>query len=233
MRIAVISDVHSNLEALEAVLKKIQEEKPNFLVCAGDFVGYGANPNEVCDILKKRTDLIAVQGNHDYAVVTGDMKILNRISRAAIEWTRKRISQENLEFLKVIGSRFGMQFEGHNVLILHGSPDDALNGYIFEDAPEKELRHYFDESHARIMLVGHTHIPFKKEVDGRYLLNAGSVGQPRGGDSRACYALINLEKKRKPVMEIKRVEYNVEKAAKKIKNSGLPDEIADSLHGGW
>lgn len=225
MKIAVFSDVYSNKEALERVLRKMRKEDVDCLVCTGDLVGFGPNPNEVCKILREKEDLFAVRGDHDQAVLSGGKEGMNRLSRSGVDWTRKNINPEALKFLRSLPEYEGVLWEGYKILIIHGSPSNRLRGYLYEDISEKELWNYFNESGADLLLVGQSHTAFKKEIDGKYLLNPGSVGYFPGGGKNATYALLQIEKGEEPIIEFKKVKYNLKSFRKKMKKTGLPEEL--------
>lgn len=229
MYVSVISDIHSNLPALKAVLEEVEKENPDYILCLGDIVGYGAEPNEVCEELRGMDNLIAVRGNHDHAVLTEDVEGLNEQAAEVAEWTREEIGRENLEFLDSLKNYRALELDGLHVFAAHGSPDDYLDEYVHEDTPEERFERFFDETKAHMIATGHTHMPFVKEVGVRLFLNAGSVGQPRDRDRRACYVMMDTEE---PSVTIERVPYDVEEAAEAIINSGLPDQLGERLYYG-
>jgi putative phosphoesterase len=215
--IAIVSDIHSNLEALEAVLEDMPEVD-NFL-CVGDLVGYGANPDAVVDEVRER-GMECVKGNHDEKVVTyEDLDEFNRLARQALTYNRDSISNENLDYLSELPKKKRMDLGNRDVFIVHGSPRRPVEEYVREeDVNEEFLDNCFD-SHPNVLVMGHTHRPFVKQVSGTLVLNPGSVGQPRDRDPRASYALLDTETLE---AEIVRVSYNVEKAAEKIRENVNP-----------
>lgn len=230
MKIAFISDIHSNLQALEAVLSEIEKKyNPDYLVSPGDLVGYGPNPNEVCDLLKERDDFIAVKGNHDEAVLSGDTAGFNRIAAKAVNWTRDHIIDKNLDFLNSLPNYKPLLLDGFKVFVCHGSPRDYLNDYIYPDTPEDLLKGFLERTEANILVDGHTHVPFYKEFGRKLFLNAGSVGQSRDGNEKACYAFMNTDKNE---IKIHRVEYEIDKVNVRIKNSSLPNSLGNRLYYG-
>lgn len=220
MQVAIISDIHSNLPALREVLKEIKGMQ---IFCCGDLVGYAAFPNEVIEVVKKNK-IISILGNHDYAVITGNVEWFNPVAALAIEWTRKKIKKENLDFLKSL-PRF---YEGEFYMV-HGSPRNQLDEYVSEDYPQGELLSFFTYTLKNAMVLGHTHVPFVKEIGGKLILNCGSVGQPRDLDPRAAYAIFDTRAKK---AEIKKVEYNIHEAANAIIEKGLPEFLAHRLYFG-
>lgn len=234
MKIGVISDIHANLPALKGVLKDIDKRgRVDLLICLGDFIGYGPYPNEVCNTLKKEKNFLAVLGDHDYALVKRDFSGLDTIARETIKWTLEKITKDNFDFLKSLEVLKAIRVEGYNLVALHGSPDDYLKGYIYEDDPEEKLRRYLQITNASIILCGHTHVPFVKKINEKFILNPGSVGQPRDRDSRASYMILDIKRSRKIKAEIIRIKYDIEEIIDKIRKEGLPKEICERLKRGW
>lgn len=229
MKLAVIADLHSNLQAFRAVLREIQRKNPRYILCLGDVVGYGANPNEVVQKLNNLENLVCIKGNHDEAVLGGRVRKLNPVASKAIRWTIDHLSDRSLKFLEAMDEYKALEFDGLNFFLVHGSPDDYLNEYIYPDTPKERFENFFEETNAHTILMGHTHVPFIKEVGGRVALNPGAVGQPRDRDRRASYAMIDTKKME---MEVKRVSYDVEGAAEAIKRTTLPDQLGERLYYG-
>jgi diadenosine tetraphosphatase ApaH/serine/threonine PP2A family protein phosphatase len=237
LRIAVLSDVHANLEALEAVLEDARQLGVDAYWCLGDIVGYGADPNPVVDLLSAEP-VIAVAGNHDWAA-TGKMKLgyFNSMAAHAAEWTSEVLTEASREWLE------GLPLERveRGVRLVHASPSDpaAWLYVLSENDAEGELS-TFDED---LCLIGHSHFPGQYETDGanvryfrdarfrleearRYLVNVGSVGQPRDGDPRATYLVYEWED---GVLEHRRIPYDWEAAGRKILDAGLPPFLAERL----
>ncbi len=220
MEIAVISDIHGNLIAFKEVLKSIGNKK---IFCCGDLVGYYPFANEVIEIVKKRK-IISVLGNHDYAVVTGDTSWFNPIAAFAIEWTRKRIKKENLEFLRNLPLVYKNDF-----YMVHGSPRNKLEEYVFPDYSDELLKYFLKLANREILILGHTHVPFVKKFDSEIVFNPGSVGQPRDFDPRASYAILDIEKRE---VEIIRVDYDIDAVADAVEREGLPSRLGQRLYFG-
>lgn len=233
--IAIISDIHGNLEAFEAVLKDIEGLGIEEIYCAGDIVGYGANPNECVEIVRDRK-IPCVAGNHDYAAI-GKMSLqyFNPVAKKAIEWTSRVLKAENIKFL----NELPLSMHIKENLLVHAIPSnpasfdyiltlgDAIREFMFF----KEKMCFFGHSHHPVIFIereGRHGIVFEEEVeireDVRYLVNVGSVGQPRDGDPRACYCV--LKEKR---IEIRRVSYPIETAQRKILDAGLHPYLAQRL----
>ena len=229
MRITVISDIHSNNDALTAVLETIRDY--DALICLGDLVGYGAEPNEVVETIRMMKPQVIIAGNHDYATVTGDTSDFVHHAVKAIEWTRKRLTTENMKYLSNLP--YSSAFVANQVTLkaYHGSPRDPLNEYIYPGIPSFILKNLLEMAETNILLLGHTHIAFDARIDAKLLINPGGVGQPRDGDPRASYAIIEISGDNLSYA-IKRVEYDIDSAASKILQSSLPSFLADRLYAG-
>ncbi len=223
MKIAVLSDVHSNLPALEVVLDSIKREGCEQAICLGDVVGYGAQPNECLEMLIKE-DIPILLGNHD-AVVIGKLSLdfLNIYAKQAAKWTIDVLSSEYKHHL----NSYPLILEKSDYIFVHSSPYEPNQwNYIvsYEDA-----RLAFRSFEKKICFFGHTHLPsiFANQSDGRRLINVGSVGQPRDNDPRACYSIFNTQTE-----DFKwiRLEYDINKAARLILSAGLPRFLAERLY---
>jgi predicted phosphodiesterase len=239
MRYGLFSDVHSNLEALRAVLGELKREEIDKYLCLGDIVGYGARPNQVIDLLKKLKTLTAVAGNHDWdAAGKTDITELYPIVKEATLWTQRELTKENKDFL----GNLPLTEEIDNFIMVHGSlysPEQWHYILTLQDAVKN-----FDHLTKKICFIGHSHRPaviaqdkdgyceeIKKtkvfpEEDYRYLVNVGSVGQPRDGNPKAAYCLYDDSKKE---IEIKRVPYQIKKVQEQIIAAGLPQKLAHRL----
>ncbi|MDI3476060.1 MAG: hypothetical protein PWQ95_1788 [Thermococcaceae archaeon] len=235
MLIALISDIHSNWEALQAVWKGIKHA--DVILCMGDLVGYGASPNEVVEFLRKHMEkrtFLCVRGNHDNAVAFGADWGFNPYAREAVRWHQLVMKSENIEFLRRLPVRqFFTDDSGRTYLLIHGSPRAPLDEYLFPWLPESEFKAVLSYVKQDDLLLGHTHVPMLKVINGRRIINPGAVGQPRDGDWRASYALIDTEERPPDNIEFHRVEYDVEMAAEKILGAGLPRFLAERLFEGY
>ncbi|MDD3643501.1 MAG: metallophosphoesterase family protein [Candidatus Krumholzibacteria bacterium] len=238
MKYLVFSDIHGNVEALRTVLDEIDALRPDLVACLGDVVGYGGSPAECVELVDSRAD-ITVCGNHDYvAAGLGDGDDFNATARIAIEWTRSVLTADHKE---LIGAYDSLRRHG-DCIFAHGSPVDPLAWeYIFT---MKDARRALLGTSERIVCVGHTHIPgviswredagarierssiIEIEPDRRYLINVGSVGQPRDGISAASFALIDA---RKGLINMRRIPYDVGSAQERIRENGLPESLASRL----
>jgi len=226
-RIAVISDVHANLEALEEVLRHVEGVD---VYCLGDLVDYGANPNEAIDTVRRR-GVRSILGNHDYAALTGDTSLFNAKAAMSSIWTSKHLSGESVGYLRGLEQEMKLGFEGSKVYFTHGSPDDRLWEYVDPATHSNLFGHYLAKLGVGVIGLGHTHIPYVWKEEGKIVFNPGSVGQPRDGDWRASFAFLSFGGAKTEV-EIRRVEYDVEKAASKIRAAGLPESHAARLAAG-
>ncbi|MFB6158678.1 MAG: metallophosphoesterase [Candidatus Nanohalobium sp.] len=227
MKIGIFSDVHSNYEALKAVIRDLERKEIDRFICAGDLIGYYTRPNEVISTIQDKK-VISVVGNHDAKLL--EMESLFSMTpqaRKSLEWNRNRISHNNLNYLKSLPEKMTRNIEGKRIFVTHGSPDKPLEEYVYEKDVSEDLLGDFSEN-PDIIVLGHTHVPFKKNIGDTIVLNPGSVGQPRDGDSRASYAVLDLEK-----MEVEhhRVEYDVEKVANEVSDHISP-ELGKRLRSG-
>ncbi|PID27405.1 MAG: hypothetical protein CR982_05530 [Candidatus Cloacimonadota bacterium] len=221
MKIAIVSDIHSNLEALLAVLKKIESEKVSKIYCLGDIVGYGPNPNECIDIIRSVSNNV-VMGNHDSAVLgQTSTALFNQYAKKSTEVTRKMLSDDNLQYL----STLPLQIKKESMLFTHATPKDPSKwNYLTTLGAAKENFLSFSED---ICFIGHSH---RSEVfrnhDGRLIINSGSVGQPRDGNSKACFSIFDTETYK---FQFLRVEYDLESVYMKIKKSELDNFLGERL----
>ncbi len=223
MKVAVISDVHANLEALRAVLAEIDAEET---YCLGDLVGYGAQPNEVVRAVRLG-GAKCVLGNHDWAALTGDTSMFNARAAMSSVWTRKTLSAETVEFLRSLPQELRPEVKVP-AYFAHGSPDDRLWEYVDPRTHSDLFGHYLDRLKVHVIGLGHTHVPYVWREDGRTVFNPGSVGQPRDGDWRASFAELTITG-REVGVEVRRVRYDREAAASKIREAGLPEVFAERL----
>jgi putative phosphoesterase len=223
MLIAFISDIHSNLEALQAVLKKIDEMKIERIYCLGDIVGYGAQPCECIRIIRERR-IQSVLGNHDLASVTGNTSFFNPVAASAVVWTSTRLHLEEMEFLKNLPERLELVLDNLKILLVHGSPKDPIWEYVF---PENVDENFAKGLNFDVVIMGHTHVPFVKKFRKVLIANCGAVGQPRDHDPRASFLILDIKKVE---AEIVRVKYDIESAAQKIIDVGLPRLLAERLY---
>jgi putative phosphoesterase len=253
MKMVLFSDVHANLPALEATLQHIDLQKPDVVYCLGDLVGYLTWPNEVINEIRKRM-IPCIAGNYDWGVgrasddcgcayKTEADKAMGAIS---IALSNELIGKDERDYLRSLPVQLNikhrLQEESLSIVLAHGSPR-RINEYLFEDREEKSMMRILEGAQADILCIGHTHKPYHRifeyqhqgETAYRHVVNLGSVGKPKDGDNRCCYAIIHLDeescihKEESIRVEFVRVPYDVEKAAKAIENSSLPDAYADMI----
>ena len=237
MRLAVFSDVHGNLPALDAVLADISDRRVDSVYCLGDLVGYGAFPNEAVERIRAAA-IPTIMGNYDDGVgfERDDCGCAYReereraLGRQSLEWTKSHTSPGSRAFLRSLPGQLRFEADGRRYLLVHGSPR-KLNEYLFEDRSVSSFRHIAESSNADVILFGHTHRPYVKTVEEVTFINVGSAGKPKDGDWRACYAL--LETADPTAVAFVRVPYDVKAIAEAIRSSNLPDEFALDLEAGW
>ncbi len=242
MQILVLSDIHANLTALEAVIE--DAGSVDAVWCLGDVVGYGPDPNECVALIRRQPNLTCLMGNHDAAAVGRiPLETFNHDARRSIEWMQNIISKENFAFLYALPDKKAID----QVTLVHGSPRNPVWEYILDlyNAAQN-----FGHFNTQLCMVGHTHLPIAYlkmeegpdvywmmppeneviEIEGRAILNPGSVGQPRDHDPRASYAIFSPETNS---WELRRVRYNIQAVQKRIEEADLPSRHAARLMEGW
>ncbi|UCE15074.1 MAG: metallophosphoesterase family protein [Candidatus Heimdallarchaeota archaeon] len=239
--LAVISDIHANIVALDAVLHDIETQFPEITeyLCPGDLVGYGPDPTEVIDKILSEKFSAVTKGNHDHAIGGGgrDIANFNSYAQQAIKLHVKILTEEEKTFLYQLPSDRTVMYKKNeiNIAIIHGSPQYPLDEYIRPNtAQQKDLFPFMELFELRILLLGHTHIPFidtAKSESGQELLmcNPGSVGQPRDRDPRASYAVFDLDSFSAKII---RVDYDIDEVVKRIARVKLPEFLGDRLYEG-
>ena len=243
MRYFIFTDIHSNLQAFLSLLRFAKRRKIDHYLFLGDIVGYGASPNEAIDHLRTLKPINMVRGNHDKAVCCDleSVQTFNPIAAAAIHWTREHLTKKNLAYLNNL--QMGPEIIHEDITICHGAPFDE-DYYIFGEFDAAEA---FLHIETQVTFFGHTHFPFiytdndhivegtfltgnaneiKIEKDTRYLINPGSVGQPRDRNTRAACAIYDSEARK---ISLFRVEYDIEDTQKRILDAGLPPALAERL----
>lgn len=238
MKAAIISDIHSNLEALQAVIKDIKKRRIKNTLCLGDLVGYGADPDECIKICINEAKLITA-GNHDWAAIDKtSIAVFNPVAAEAIRWTQKHAKKKNLNRLK----RLDLRQKTDDLFLVHATPKHPAKwNYLLSLEEFQEQFSHFDE---QVCFIGHSHIPcavfqdangytdfvrdnpFPLIENRKYIVNVGAVGQPRDLDPRASYTIYDGNNNS---MEIVRLDYNIPLAQQKIIDSGLPEVLAERL----
>jgi len=229
LKIAVISDIHSNLDAFEAVIADLP--KVESILCLGDMVGYGPQPNEVVARIRQLRPDVVLAGNHDHAVSTGITAGFSFYAAVAAKWTRKQLTRDNLQYLSALTPSSHLVQSGVRISLFHGSPRDPLNEYVYPEVPRSEVDTLIEQSNGKLLLLGHTHMPMVCSSTTGILANPGSVGQPRDGIPKASYAIVTVSDTQ-VLVGIRRVVYDIDSVAKKIIDAGLPTFLADRLYVG-
>ena len=239
MRYGIFSDIHSNLEALTVVINFFKSNRIDRYLCAGDAVGYGPDPNECVELLRKLAPLRIVVGNHDWAACgLKSVTWFNEYAKKAIMWTKNVLSEENQIYLSELPKI--VYYSGFT--LVHGSPRDPLDEYLLTRQQYQDNLPYLT---ANITCVGHSHVPFifgmtsthffkdpcpvTLSPDDRYVINTGSVGQPRDSDNRASCGIFDTETRE---FRLHRLEYDISKTQEKMRRARLPAFLTERLSWG-
>ena len=241
MRYAILSDIHGNLEAFRAVLDALSDEMIDSYLSVGDVVGYGADPKECISLLRSLNPEVLIAGNHEWGVLgLKELDYFNELAQKAISWTKAILDKDEIDYLK----SFSLVHNDERMSLVHGTlnnPDEFY--YIF--GPD-DTDATMDMMSGSVCFVGHSHVPgifasnhtkiesldsrkIRVDYERKYIINVGSIGQPRDGNPKASYAIYDNEE---ALLEIKRVEYDVKRAQAKILKAGLPARLADRLSEG-
>jgi len=224
MLIGLIADVHSNAVALKAVLSALDASGVEKILHAGDVIGYNPYPDETVELFK-RNKIISILGNHDRALITGDTSGFNPYAALALEWTRNVISPDNIDYFLGLKNIESIAIENQRIVMVHGSPYD-IEEYIYPEHATPEL---LSAVKGDVLVLGHTHIQFKKEFPEGVIVNPGSVGQPRDGNHDAAFAVLDTAS---GMIELKRAAYDIEKVIEDMLAAHLPDKLALRLRAG-
>jgi putative phosphoesterase len=232
MRLALFSDVHANLPALEAVLAHIEDQSYDGVYCLGDLVGYAPFPNEVVERIQHE-GIPTIMGNYDDGVgferddcgcAYREADEKQRGDRS-LAWTKTHATAATKAFLRTLQAQIRLEADSRRILLVHGSPR-KINEYLFEDRPVSSFQRLAALSNADVIAYGHTHKPYVKVVENVLFLNVGSVGKPKDGDWRACYAILDTATLD---VEFVRVTYDIGAVTDAIRKSELPAEFAADL----
>lgn len=235
MKLAVISDIHSNIYALEKVWEDIRKKNIGIAVCLGDLVGYCVYPNEVINLIREKS-ILTIMGNYDEAVGNEEMACGCNYSNPkdlenaafSLNWTIDNTSEENKKFLRELPKQMVLNICGRNITFVHGSPR-KINEYLKQDS--KEADEVMKEFEGDILVCGHTHIPYSKTYGNKLLVNSGSVGKSKTGNPKSNYVIMDINED-SVIVEKVEVEYDFEKTAKAIEEKGLPKEFAEIIRTG-
>jgi putative phosphoesterase len=233
-RVAIITDIHANMPALEAALARVEELDVDEIYCGGDLVGYGPHPNEVCAAIEARA-IPTIYCNYDYAIgrdledcgcayVTPHNREIGQLS---VEWTLAHTNQHAKDFMRELPFDLRFELAGKRVRLVHGSPR-KVNEYLFEDKPARTFERIAALADCDVLVFGHTHKPWMHEYGGVLFVNCGSVGKPKDGDARAAFALFQAQGDDLSTT-IERVDYDALTVAREMRSVGLPEELAEKL----
>ncbi len=233
-RVAVITDIHGNVAALQAALERTDELAIARVYCGGDLVGYGPHPDEVCALLSQRA-IPTIYGNYDYAIAR-DLEdcgcayvtqIDRDLGQRSVEWTLAHTDQASKDFMRALPFDLRFDIGAVPVHLVHGSPR-KVNEYLFEEKPARLYERLAATEAARVLVFGHTHKPWVKQYGGVLFVNCGSVGKPKDGGPRGAFAILEAEHDAVAVM-IERVAYDTASVAAEVRAAGLPAEYANQL----
>ncbi len=236
MKVALIGDVHANLPALEAVLAHILSQGVITTWNLGDFVGYGAFPEQVVECLQHE-GIVSIIGNYDLKVLRFPRKTAkwekskHSTKFIAFRWAYENLSEESLAYLSTLPREIHLDVKGWNVLLTHGSPA-SNEEHLTPDTSKERLKELAQITNANIILCGHSHQPFTRRVGGVWFINPGSVGRPDDGDPRASYAILHIEPHKIDVVHY-RLEYDLDRAVTAIYENNLPDAFAHMILQGY
>lgn len=241
MRLALVADIHANLEAFESVLADIEQQDVDQVFSLGDVIGYGCDPLACLDLVERHCS-VRLMGNHEYvALGRSPLDNLNASARESILWTRSQLTDQSRQLI----ASFQMQHALEDVLFVHASPHEPEHWNYLLSAADAEPA--FASTDARIVFFGHTHLPcifsqgasgaikskvghsFEPDIDGRYFVNVGSVGQPRDNDNRACYVVFDMDAGE---VTYRRVAYDIERTQEKLIDARMPRLLVDRLVAG-
>jgi putative phosphoesterase len=237
MKIGVFGDIHGNVEALQACYDAAMAVHPDKLYHLGDLGGYAPFVNEVVEFLISH-GIEGVQGNYDEAVANdrehcgcrAEEPVQEEMAHLSFVWTKNHTSPKSKDYMKNLPPELAFDVNGRGVRLFHATPKKN-NLYWYEDRPEKFFREMAERVAADIMIFGHTHKPYRKDLNGKVFINAGSVGKPKDGDPRACVAIVEITPQT-VMAEFLRVRYDIERVASAIIEQGLPPYFAEKLRQG-
>jgi putative phosphoesterase len=229
VRVLLIADVHSNWPALKAMQEDVVTA--DFIIHAGDTIGYGPYPNEVINWLRDHAD-VNVMGNHDYSVVSSNYSGFGNNSQIVLKWTDDMITAKNLKYLSNLkdtwtGDVFGIKFG-----VVHGGLSDPYNEFIHPYTEESIVKSYFQKLGVKVLVTGHVHQLFVRQLNSNYHINPGAIGQPRDNTPQPSYVLLTIENNEIKKIEPRRFNYNIDEYRDKVLAEKLPRIFADRLYEG-
>lgn len=234
MRIALFSDIHANLPAFEAFLRDLDARKPDAVYCLGDLVGYNVWPNEIIDEIRRR-GIATLAGNHDLKVNGLPTVSADKLQSSGKDYGYHIISPDNRSYLLSLPSHIRLEYKLNgqvfNILMVHGSPLSATE-YVLEDTDKDYVIELMNEANANMLCVGHSHKPYHRFIsEDKQVVNIGSVGKPKDGNPDGCYVMLSLDRSPNDNIKVEfvRFHYDIDRAAKAIEESPLPDDLADQL----
>ena len=232
--VAVITDIHGNLAALQAALGRIDELSIDRIYCGGDLVGYGPHPSEVCALIKERA-IPTIYGNYDYAIARDEEDCGcayatahdRELGQESVAWTLQQTDRAAKDFMRELPFDLRFPVGSVGVHLVHGSPR-KVNEYLFEDKPASLYERLADAEKDSVLVFGHTHKPWVRGYGAVLFVNCGSVGKPKDGDRRGAFAVLRPARGSVQVT-IERVGYDAAAVAEEVRSAGLPAEYADKL----
>ncbi|WP_125153039.1 metallophosphoesterase family protein [Clostridium rectalis] len=230
MRIAVISDIHGNIFALDNVLKDIKDREVDCIINLGDLVGYGSFPNEVVNIIKTN-NIISIKGNYDVSVIDNKFSYIRdtEINQFSLPFTVNELTDENKEFIKSLPSKISLKFEKLRILFVHGS-HRSINEYLKED--NEEIKEIIVNLREDVLVCAHTHIPYIKKAQNKFIINDGSVGKPKIGRPNPTYGILDIRLDKLFNIEIIEIKYDYKKIMEDMKYKGFPYKLIKSYESG-
>ncbi|MFD2964341.1 MULTISPECIES: metallophosphoesterase family protein [Olivibacter] len=242
MKIALLSDIHANLPALEAAFAHIEKQKPDAVYCLGDLIGYNTWPNEVIREIRARK-IATLAGNHDLKVLNLKAVNVNELQESGKKYAYHIVGKQERNYLLTLPAHIRLEFKLNNdtlnILLVHGSPR-SVDEYVLEDTEETYVLQLMEEAQADILCVGHSHKPYHRIIQAasgspKHIINTGSIGKPKDNNPFGGYVMLELSEAKSGIsnenikVDFLRFEYDVEKAAQAIEQSPLPNEFADRL----
>lgn len=247
MTIALFSDIHANLPALQAFFESVDKKKPDMIYCLGDLVGYNVWPDEVIEAIRSR-NIATIAGNHDLKVHKSYLDEGKALKDLGKNYAYEIISEKGKAYLKTLPAHIRLEFQLKEqkmvLMMVHGSPK-SVNEYLLEDMEEAAIAGQLNDAGADILCFGHSHKPYHRIVPVeaaagplhyKHAINIGSVGKPKDGDPRGCYVLLHINENSSVLypesiqVQFVRFDYDIDAAAKGVLDSPLPDEFAEKLY---